>query len=79
MAMSYMFEVYYKGPVDAAREARLTEHVSRFGGALTCHEPAGADAPVVLTYEFEERAAVLEAAKAIADLGEHVENVCDYG
>ena len=79
--MSYMFEVYYKPPVDASREAALAERVSRLGGRLDFREaPAeGELGGVCLTFEFNDLDGAWGAAKALRAQGEHVEGPVDYG
>ncbi len=54
--MSYMFEVYYRPPVDAAREAALAERVSHLGGRLDFREDPAEGQPggVCLTFEFKD-------------------------
>jgi hypothetical protein len=73
-----MFEVYYRPPVDARREAGLTELVTGMGGRLTFREfpePRG----VCLTYEFDDHEQAETAAAALRARGEHVEGPMDYG
>jgi hypothetical protein len=79
--MSYMFEVYYRPPADAAKEAALTERVSRFGGRLDYREiPAeGLPGGVCLTFEFHDIDRARAAADALRVQGEHVEGPSDYG
>lgn len=76
--MTWMFEVYYKGPVDSAREARINEVVAAFGGHLDCHEPSDLG-PVVLTFEFSSLEAAKTAADELRTAGEHVEGPEPYG
>ena len=54
--MSFMFEVYYKPPVNALKEAALTDRVAHLGGRLDFREePDGpASGGVCLTYEFDD-------------------------
>jgi hypothetical protein len=80
--MSFMFEVYYREPVDLVREERLTNLLDRFGGSLTCRDeplPSGLSRAICLTFEFDERSAAEAAAAELYRLGEHVEGPCDYG
>jgi hypothetical protein len=74
--MSFMFEIYYKAPVDRSREATLTTQASRFGGKLDYQEEEGT---VCLTYEFEDLAKAEAAAALLRRSGEHVEGPQDYG
>jgi hypothetical protein len=77
--MSSMFEVYYRGPEDAARETRLTADVTAAGGRLDFREPSGADgSSICLTFEFESRAQAESVAVTLRQRGEHVEGVYDY-
>jgi len=79
--MSFMFEVYYKPPVDEAREEALQQQVTKFGGQLDFrevpepHENMG----ICLTYEFSELAQAEEAAEFLRHRGEHVEGPVAYG
>jgi hypothetical protein len=79
--MSFMFEVYYKPPVNALKEAALTDRVSRLGGRLDFREePDGpVSGGVCLTYEFDDLESATKAASALRQLGEHVEGPVDYG
>ncbi len=53
--MTFMFEVYYKPPVDPAREEELNQQVSGFGGRLDLREvpDPSENMGICLTYEFE--------------------------
>jgi len=79
--MTFMFEVYYKPPVDPAREEVLTQQVSGFGGLLDFrevpepHENLG----ICLTYEFEGLEQAEQAASFLRGRGEHVEGPVTYG
>jgi hypothetical protein len=79
--MSYMFEVYYKPPVNSQRETALTKQVEGLGGCLdfreepTLPEMGG----ICLTYEFESYDLANTAAKVLRDQGEHVEGPVEYG
>jgi hypothetical protein len=79
--MSYMFEVYYKSPVDPVKEAALTECVARFGGRFDFKEGPGEHGPanVCLTYEFDEAARAEAAAESLRRHGEYVEGPMVYG
>ncbi len=79
--MSYMFEVLYKSPSDARREATISEYVAPFGGNLTCREEPDVIGigPVCLTYEFDDLGVAEQAASRLRSRGEHVEGPVDYG
>jgi hypothetical protein len=79
--MSYMLEVFYKAPADAAKEATLTECVSKLGGRLDYREPPSAGGPggVCLTFEFSDLDRAQAAAESLRRQGEHVEGPSDYG
>jgi hypothetical protein len=79
--MSFMFEVYYRRPVDGRKEAALTTRVSSLGGRLSYREaPEGqASGSICLTYEFEDREKAEAAAQSLRAQGEHVEGPVDYG
>jgi hypothetical protein len=77
--MSYMFEVYYKPPVDPAREDALGEQVARLGGRLDGREAPTETAGVCLTFEFDGIEQAEAAADALRRRGEHVEGPYDYG
>jgi hypothetical protein len=79
--MSFMFEVYYRPPVDLQREATLTERVTGLGGRLTYRESPedGAGRSICLTYEFAQREQAEAAAQMLRKQGEHVEGPADYG
>lgn len=79
--MSAMFEVLYKSPPDANREAVISERAGQFGGRLTYREEpdlAGVG-PVCLTFEFSNLAVAEQAAVSLRSQGEHVEGPSDYG
>jgi hypothetical protein len=77
--MSCLFEIYYPGPEDAVREARLTADATAAGGRLDFREAAGVDgSSICLTFEFESRAQAEAVAKTLRQRGEHVEGVYDY-
>ncbi len=74
MADTWMFEVYYRGPLDPLREARISQSVTRHGGKLDFHEGGDSESgPVILTFEFLVWDALVEAAKELRAVGEHVE------
>jgi hypothetical protein len=79
--MSYMFEVYYKVPVDLKREAEITGVVARLGGSPDYREtPVGSGTNAVcLTYEFNELESARAAADALRKQGDHVEGPVTYG
>jgi hypothetical protein len=79
--VSYIFEVYYKPPVDLKKETSLLERVTKFGGRLDYREepnniPSGS---ICLTYEFEDPDQAAVAAECLRQQGEHVEGPQDYG
>ncbi len=79
--MSYMFEVYYKSPIDLKKEEEITGAVASLGGSLDCRETlieTGTDA-VCLTYEFDEMELAQKAADLLRQRGDHVEGPVDYG
>ena len=80
--MAWMFEVYYAWPVDLRREERIVEAAAKHSGEQTFREVPTADSimqTVVLTLEFKELADAEAAASELIQLGEHVENISDYG
>ena len=77
--MSFMFEVYYRGPKDNERERDIVAFVAQFGGRMTFQELV--DSPnnaVCLTFEFGEIEFADRAAKALRLRDEHVEGPYDY-
>ena len=79
--MSYIFEVYYKPPVNQKKEASLLERVARFGGRLDYREEPNDNQSdsICLTYEFEDPDQAAFAAECLRQQGEHVEGPQDYG
>lgn len=77
--MAFMFEVYYKPPMNPAKESALTQRVAALGGRLDFREQAGELVGVCLTYEFDDLGNATKAADALRQLGEHVEGPADYG
>jgi len=79
--MSFMCEVYYRPPVDLAKEARLTDLVTRLGGRFDFRdEPTESNnGGVCLTYEFDTWETAATAADDLRQRGEHVEGPQDYG
>ena len=79
--MSFMFEVYYKAPVDLKREEEITGVVERLGGSLDCREtPNGTSSNAVcLTYQFSELESARAAATSLRQRGDHVEGPVSYG
>jgi hypothetical protein len=74
-----MFELYYRGPEDPARESRLIADVAAAGGRLDFREPAGVEGgSICLTFEFESRTQAESAAATLRGRGEYVEGVYDY-
>ena len=76
--MSYMFEVYYKPPMNRAKESSLTSKIALLGGRLDYREDAVEHTGICLTYEFDDHEKAMEAAKVLRQLGEHVEGPMDY-
>ena len=72
--MSYMFEVYYRAPVDSKREAMLEKEIAKFGGSLTHREhPTGTEAlSCCLTFEFDKIEQAESAAKIVSTLAPRV-------
>ncbi len=79
--MSFMFEVFYRPPVDPHKEAILTTQVSSLGGRLSYREAPAEEGRggVCLTYEFDDSSQAESAARALREQGEHVEGPVDYG
>jgi len=77
--MSYMFEVYYRPPVDPVREAALAERVSKMGGRLDCREDPTEHTGACLTFEFDDWDRAEAAANSLREQGEYVEGPGDYG
>jgi hypothetical protein len=79
--MSFVFEVYYKPPVDGTREAAASAQASRFGGHLDFREESQrpGEGAICLTYEFDDFAQAEAAAELLRQRGEHVEGPVDYG
>ncbi len=79
--MSYMFEVYYKSPVDLKKEEEITGAVARLGGSLDCRETSAetGTGAVCLTYEFDEMELAQKTADLLRQRGDHVEGPVDYG
>jgi len=78
--VTWMIEVYYLPPVDAARETRLDVLVARYGGRLDFREAPEVDSSpnVCLTYEFPELARAEAAAGELRAAGAHVEGPYEY-
>jgi hypothetical protein len=78
--MSFMFEVYYRAPADARKEAELTQRVAGLGGRLDYREApqTGTNGAICLTFEFDQRDRAEAAARALREQGEHVEGPVDY-
>ena len=79
--MSVMFEVYYKPPMNLAKESTLTKRVAALGGRFDFREEPDEQGPggVCLTYEFDDWQSATKAADLLRRLGEHVEGPVDYG
>lgn len=79
--MTCMFEVLYKSPSDQQRESSISASVREFGGTLTCREEPEVigQAPVCLTYEFDDFQVAERAADYLRGRGEHVEGPVNYG
>jgi hypothetical protein len=73
--MTWMFELYYRLPVDKQRESRLTAQVVALGGRLDCREERS---HVCLTFEFDDCEKAEHAEKVLRDQGEHTEGVGRY-
>ena len=76
--MSYIFEVYYKPPINPSKETSLTSRITVFGGRLDYREDATVHTGVCLTYEFDSREKAAQAAETLRQLGEHAEGPMDY-
>src|SRR5438552_44459 len=65
--MSYLLDVYYLVPEDAAREARISELAAMYGGRFWSKGETsdGFVTNVWLQYDFDERDAAVLAQKAI--------------
>ena len=79
--MSYMFEVYYRAPVNSKREAMLVREIGKLGGYLSHREhPTGTEAHTsCLTFEFDAFEQAESAAKVVIANGHHVEGPVAYG
>lgn len=79
--MSYMFEVYYKPPVDPKKENAILERVSQLGGRLDYREEPKSEphGSICLTYEFEDYERAAAAVDCLQQQGEYVEGPQDYG
>lgn len=79
--MSFMFELYYRLPVDEKREVCIENEVAEFGGRLDFREENSASDTrrcVCLTFEFDDLARAQSAAKSLRSMGEHVEGPEPY-
>ena len=78
--MIWMFEVYYRPPLDSAREERCTVIVSKHGGQLDFREAPEVDGSdnICLTFELMALSNAEAAAGELRGLGEHVEGPCQY-
>ena len=80
--MSYLFEVYYKGPQDVTREERLTKGVVAYGGRFDFWEKSEISNVcnyVCLTFEFDDYSQAERAVGILGQQGEHVEGPGLYG
>ena len=83
--MSYILDVYYDRPEDAAREVRISEIAAQHGGRLYSKETemseGSEDGPttVWLRLEFEDFDAVTVAQKHFLKIGEWAEPPSDIG
>ena len=73
--MSLAIELLYHEPRDLQRETRVSAVVSRHGGLkIYLEEPgSGESRAITVTYEFNDTASASGAAKALQEMGEHVE------
>lgn len=79
--MSVMFEVYYKAPIDSAREDTIKRAVAAFRGKLNFREEPSGDASqaICLTFEFDDQQLANQAAARLRSMHEHVEGPGYYG
>ena len=80
--MSSIIEIYYRLPVDHAKEMRIAELAGPHGGRLDFREEV--ETPkvcsyVCLTYEYYLFAEALAAAESLRACGFHVEGPSEYG
>lgn len=76
--MSFMFEVFYKAPVDDAREQKIAAEIAQWKGKLIYREEpesGGATSAVCLTFVFGELSFAENASERVRQLGEHVEEI----
>ncbi len=71
-------EIYYRPPVDAAKEALIAGQVASLGGRLDCREGSTEQTGVCVTYGFDDWDQAIKAAETLRLLGEHVEGPMDY-
>ena len=78
--MTWMYEVFYLPPTDAARDERLTSVVARHGGRVVFREAPEVDGSrnVCLTCEFAELDRAEAAARELQAAGEYVERPYQY-
>ncbi len=78
--MSYIIEVFYRGPVDSRREELISSEALRFGGQLDFRESSGTNSKgLCLTFEFNDNKSDERAAEGIRELGKHVAGPAEYG
>ena len=76
--MTWAFDLYYKPPVNYAKEEALAQRVRSLGGRFDFREePAGAG--ICLTYEFDDVNTAERSALLLREQGEHVEGPYEYG
>ena len=76
--MSWALDLYYKPPVNRAKEESLAQSVGTLGGRFDFREEPD-KAGICLTYEFDDVAKARQAATMLRQQGEHVEGPYDYG
>src|SRR4051794_26218809 len=55
-------EVYYGGPTDSLREARIIDEVFKLGGQLDCQGPSNGMTGNCLTFDFADEQTAQQAA-----------------
>ena len=74
-----MFEVYYLGPQDKEREARILAAVEAGGGCFDFWEDSNSGRTIILTYDFPELEQAQSVMAKLQQAGEYVEGPQDYG
>jgi hypothetical protein len=79
--MSFMFEVLYKPPADAAKESALAREISALGGRLDYREEPQevGRGGICLTFEFDDLDSAAQAAAKLRERGVTIEGPADYG